>query len=90
MILHQIKALCSREVSDYDMIMLWAACCTGFFRMGEVTSPTTDGQSPGHCVSVADVVIDNTHNPSVIRIHLHSSKTDQFSQGVNIFLERTG
>ena len=92
-ILHQIKALWSREANDYDTIMLWAACCTaffGFFRMGEVTSPTTDGRSLGHCVSVADVAIDNAHNPSVIRIKLHSSKTDQFSQGVNIFLGRTG
>lgn len=45
-ILCQIKALWSREASDYGTIMLWAACCTAFFglfRSGEVTSPTTDG-----------------------------------------------
>ena len=89
MILRQIKALWSREADDYDMIMLWAACCTAdnFFRMGEVTSPTTDDRSLGHCVSVVDVAVDNAHNPSVIGINLHSSKKDQFS---HIFLGRTG
>ena len=62
----QIKALWSREANDYDTIMLWAACTAffGFFRMGKITSPATDGRCPGHCALVADVAIDNVHNPS--------------------------
>ena len=92
-ILRQIKALWSREAICYDTIMLWAACCMaffGFFRMGEITCSTSDGRSSEHCVSVADIAVDNTQEPPVIKIHLRSSKTDQFRQGVDIFLGRTG
>ena len=92
-ILRQLRALWSREASEQDVLMLWAACCTaffGFFRMGELTSLTADGQNPGHCVSVTDVAIDDVRNPSLIRIRLRSSKTDQFGRGVDIYLGRTG
>ena len=58
--------------------------------MGEVTCSTSDGRSSEHCVSVADIAVDSTQEPSVIKIHLRSSKTDQFRQGVDIFLGRTG
>ena len=46
--------------------------------MGEITSNTTEGRCPGHCVLVADVAIDNVHNPSIIKISLRSLKTNQF------------
>ena len=92
-ILQQIKALWSKQANDFDIVMLWAACCTaffGFFRMGEITAPSTSGLKGGHCVSVGDIAVDDPLNPSLVRIHLSHSKTDQFGKGVDIYLGRTG
>ena len=91
-ILRQLKALWTGQATDFNIIMLWAACCTaffGFFRMGELTSPTVTSQGPVDCVSVGDVAVDDHNNPSLVRIHLHKSKTDQLGKGVDIYLGRT-
>ena len=88
-ILRQMKALWSKPAHDYDIVMLWAACCTaffGFFRMGELTTPTTTGLKEGHGVLVGDIAIDN---PSMV-IHLSHLKTDQFGNGVDIYLRKMG
>ena len=37
-----------------------------------------------------DVAVDDQESPSVIRIHLRRSKTDQFGRGVDIYLGATG
>ena len=58
--------------------------------MGELTSLTVEGRIPLLCVLVEDVAVDSVHNPSMIKIHLRTSKTDQYGQGVNIYLRRTG
>ena len=42
--------------------------------MREITSPTSDGRCPGHCVLVADADIDNVHNPSINRKQTSSDK----------------
>lgn len=87
-ILNQFRALWSNTAQEFDTIMLWAACCTaffGFFRMGELTSLTVESRSPGHCVLVEDVAVNSVQPPSVIKLHLRSSKTDQYGQGVNIY-----
>ena len=72
-ILRQLKALWAGQAIDFDTVMLWAACCTvffGFFRMGELTSPTVTSHGPVDCVSVGDVAVDDHSNPSLVRIHL--------------------
>ena len=92
-ILRQLRALWAGNANEFDTIMLWAACCTaffGFFRLGELTSQSTSGRSSAYGVSVGDVAVDNQENPSVIRIHLQKSKTDQFGRGVDIYMGRTG
>ncbi len=73
--------------SEYDKIMIWAACCTGFFgfmRSGEYTST-----KQGSAVAVTDVALDSHTNPSVVRVFLARAKTDPFGKGVDIFLGRT-
>ena len=57
--------------------------------MGELTSPTVTNQEPVDCVSVGDVAVDDHNNPSLVRIHLRRSKTDQLGKGVDIYLGRT-
>ena len=92
-ILRQIRALWSSQACDFDTVMFWAACCTAFFgvfRLGEITAPTAADHTGGHCVSVGDVAIDNPINPTIVKVHLSHSKTDQFRQGVDIYLGKTG
>ena len=36
-----------------------------------------------------DVAVDDHSNPSLVRIHLRKSKTDQLGRGVDIYLGRT-
>ena len=57
--------------------------------MGELTSPTVTSHGPVDCVSVGDVAVDDYSNPSLVRIHLRKSKTDQVGRGVDIYLGRT-
>ena len=76
---------------EADTIMLWAACCTaffGFFRMGELTSPTVVNRGPVDGVTVGDVAVDDHNNLSLVRIHLRRSKTDQLGKGVDSYLGR--
>ena len=91
-ILRQLKALWEGQAGEVDTVMLWAACCTaffGFFRMGELTSPTVTSKGPVDCVYVGDVAVDDHSNPWLVRIHLRKSKTDQLGRGVDIYLGRT-
>ena len=76
---------------SHDKIMLWAACCLGFFgflRSGEFTCPSLAGfQST--MLTPADLRWDSCSNPSFISVHLRHSKTDTFGHGVLLYLGRT-
>ena len=92
-ILRQIRALWSTRAHEFDIVILWAACCTaffGFFRMGEITSATTRGQQHDRGVMVDNVAVNNPHNPTMVKIHLKCSKTDQYGKGFDIYMGRTG
>ena len=64
-------------------------CCTAFFvffRIGELLEITSSGQQG---LSTNDIAVDSLSEPSAIQIHLRRSKTDQYGQGVAIYLGRT-
>ena len=87
-LLRKLHAILSRGPPSFDEVMLWAACCQGFFgfmRAGEFTkvSPTED------TLSVADVSVDLRDNPQVLAV-LHRRKTDPFGAGVHLYVGRTG
>ena len=89
-ILLQLHEVWSKPPIAYDSIMLWAACCLGFFaflRSGEFT--TTDHLSPDAILSLSDVVVDSRADPRLITLHLRCSKTDPFGAGCRIYLGRT-
>ena len=57
--------------------------CVAQFRLGELL-PVTQSEEPN--VSIGDVTVNRHVNPSLVKIHLKSSKTNQFRQGVDIFV----
>ena len=82
----------SPRASDFDVVMLWGACCLGFFaflRAGEFTVPSRAAYDPSVHLSVEDVAIDSRAAPSIIRLRLKQSKTDPFRRGVDIHLGKT-
>ena len=90
-ILRQLRALWSKDATEFNWIMLWAACCTAFFgfcRMGEITAPTTGSYDISQHLTITDIAVDNGSDPSVVKIHLKRTKTSQFS-GVDIYLGKT-
>jgi hypothetical protein len=91
-ILRDIKALWSPREQDPDIIMLWAASCVcffGFFRAGELTVPSEGCYEPSHHLNFQDVAVDDPADPSIMRIHIKYSKTDQLGRGADVYLGRT-
>lgn len=91
-ILRRVKTVLDREPHRQDNIMLWAACCLGFFaflRSGEMTSPSINSFDPGWHLTPMDVAVDNLQQPSLIQLSLKGSKTDQTRRGISLFVGRT-
>ena len=84
-ILRDLRRWWERSPS-FESALLWAVCCTaffGFFRLGELL-PTTARGDPA--LSIGDIAVDKHDSPSLVRIHLRSSKTDTLCRGVDVFL----
>lgn len=74
---------------NYESCLLWAAVSLAFFgflRSGEVTSQP--GVPP--TISWSSLAINAHTDPSVLKVQLHRSKTDQFGKGVPIYVGKTG
>ena len=92
-ILRRLRAVWMVPPVRDDDCMLWAAasaCFFGFFRAGELTVPTASAFDAAVHLAWGDVAVDNADPPSMIRIFLRRSKTDQFGRGVEVFLGATG
>ena len=79
----------SLDAHNSEHIMLWAACCLGFFgflRAGEFT--VNCAFDPSIHLTVQDLQVDAEVNPSSLRVCIKSSKTDPFRQGCFIYLGR--
>ena len=91
-ILREFKQLWKPHEKEYEYIMLWAACCScffGFFRSGEITSPSLTSYDPLTHLSFTDVATDSQSNPSLIQFSLKASKTNSFRKGVHVVVGRT-
>ena len=87
-IMSAIKQSLDRHPS-FDATMLWAACCMGFFgfmRCGEFTVASQAAYDSNKHLSAADVAVDSHVNPTMLAVTLKQSKTDQFGNGVTIYL----
>ena len=88
-LLRKLLTIWSWGPPSSDKVMLWAACCLGFFafmRAGEFTSVSSTEDT----LSVADVSIDSRDNSRVLAVLLRRSKTDPIGAGVHLYLCRTG
>lgn len=77
----------SLDLSTYNHVMLWAACCMGFFgflRAGEFT--VNSNFDPDCHLATQDLQVDSMVNPTSIKVHIKSSKTDPFRQGCYIYI----
>ena len=89
-VLGHLFTVWSQPPVSKDRVMLWAACCTGFFgflQSDEFTCPSLEASSPS-MLSVGDIVVDSHTNPSFLTLHLRRSKTDNFGVGATIYLAR--
>ena len=91
-ILKKLWSLWAGQANDPDIIMLWAACCLGFFgfmRSGEFTTSSTTEFDPQVSLTPADISVDSHQDPTVLCVRLKQSKTDPFRAGVSIYMGRT-
>ena len=91
-ILQKIFESLSARPPTHDNFMLWAACSLcffGFFRAGEITSPSKTGFQPTRHLAWGDVGIDDYANPTLLKVHLKFSKCDQLGKGIDVFIGRT-
>ena len=92
-ILQRIRSLWDSSPKRVEYVLPWAAvtlCFFGFFRSGEITVPSREAFDPQVHLSWGDVAIDDRNNPQAVRVHLRRSKTDQFRNGIDIVIGRTG
>ena len=54
-----------------------------------MTVPDDMGYDPSVHLSIKDISVDNSSNPSMICIKIKLSKTDLFRKGINLFIGRT-
>ena len=92
-LMRRIKSTLARHADSYDSILLWAACCVGFFgflRCGEFLVPDSSTFDPDTHLSLDDVSLDNSTASRFFLLTIKASKTDQFRQGATVALGSTG
>ncbi len=92
LLLQTIGNSLTQSQDHHEQLLLWAACCLGFFaflRSGELT--TTDGRAfdPTTQLTPMDISFDSINNPSMLKVRLKSSKINQTQQGTDIYVGRT-
>ena len=81
LILRALRSHWNRRAGEFDVVMLWAACCLGFFvflRAGEFTVSSLEAFDDSTHLAVGDVSVDSRSAPSLLRLRLKQSKTDLF------------
>ena len=79
----------SPRASQFDIVMLWEACCTGFFgflRAGEFTVDSIECFDPRSHLAFTDMSVDSREAPRVISVRIKQSKTDPFRRGAALFI----
>ena len=91
-LIHDVLFSASSTLShrdEFSRLMLWAACCVGYFGFMQSGEFTVCRANQGDTISITDVAVDSHTSPSAVRILLQRTKTDPFWKGVFIFLGKT-
>ena len=60
-----------------------------YLRSGEVTVPSDSAFDPATTITFEDINVDDTTNPTLLKLRLKASKTDPFRKGVGVVVGRT-
>ncbi len=77
------------QAPGFESVMLWAACCLGFFgflRCGEFLPQNVSQFDPERHLTAADVAVENHLNPTRLAVRIKLSKTDQFGHSTTIYI----
>ena len=88
-ILEKIHRVITKDPHASINITMWAACCLGYFaflRAGEFTLQSAKDYDPAKHLSPLDIAVDSHSQPTLMRIHLKHSKTDQQRLGVDLYV----
>ena len=66
-----------------------AASLSRGIQMGEITVPADSTNDSSQHLLFHDIAVDSMANPSVLRIHLKQSKTDQYHRDIDILVGPT-
>ena len=91
-LLRQIRTALDSSAHQ-ERTVLWAVSCTaffGFFRLGELLVSSAQTFNPHVHLAWGDIAVDNPQAPTMLRLYLKQSKTDQVGQGAHIILGKTG
>ena len=73
----RIKAMWEPSASDPKVVMLWVACCLGFFgflRTVKMTLPSDSEHDPLVHLSYKDIAVDDPANPQTISIFINQKR----------------
>ena len=91
LVLHRLSKVFLSTQADVNKVMMWAACCVGFYgflRTAEFTVP--NGKFDPSChLAIKDVAIDCHTSPSLLQIRIKMSKTDQYKHGTFVYMAIT-
>lgn len=94
-IMHRIKGGLQAgkpPLHEYSRVLLWAACCVGYFgflRTAEFLTPDDVPFSDTTHLSLADISLDQSSRPWKFLLRIKASKTDQFCLGTTVVLGGT-
>ena len=81
------------QSAEVDRIVLWTVTCLAFFvffHLGELLQSLRSSYAEARDLSWGDVAVDNRESPHMVQVHHKSSKSDQFGQGADVVVGRTG
>lgn len=91
-IMNRIKSVLAQEPRAFANLMLWAACCVGFFdflRCSEFLVPDGIAFDPEVHLAVNDLTYVTSTDPPHVELRIKASKTDQLRRGTTISLGST-
>ena len=92
-LLRRIKSYLSNDPSAFLNILIWSACCLGFFgflHCREFLIPDGQQFDANRHLSLADVTLDRSPMQWQFYLFISASKTDQFWQGSQVVLGAAG